>query len=57
MFEPLLALLSILLPIGLVYVFLTLHPHAQKGKNGSGAKKAAVTCNAKRSNNLNEGNE
>lgn len=35
MLEPLLAILGIVFPIGLVYVFLTLHTHEQKGKNGS----------------------
>jgi hypothetical protein len=38
MFEPLLAILSIVIPIGLAYVFLTLHTSAQKGKNGGDEK-------------------
>jgi hypothetical protein len=35
MFEPLLAILGILLPIGLVYVFLMLHPHEHKRENNA----------------------
>jgi hypothetical protein len=38
MLEPFVAIIGILLPLGLVYVYLILHPQEQKGKNGKDEK-------------------